>query len=249
MQNNSDKFDHLISLSAIKCAEEDAEKLNALDTSNVVFDSSYYRKRNKIINKYRRAPAIKSTKSVILRLAAAIMIVIMLSCVLIGCVPGLRKAIFDAIVKWYDNYIAVSYNSEDGQEDETGYEEESTSQINADVVVPTYIEDERKPTDLPEGVWEDWVTKNNTTINVDYYYDEDYLFSFSQMLLKPNDYHIDSEDVDVTYIKINGNNAMVVESVYEEEIYIFWNDSEYSYQMFSTGCNLETLIRYAESVK
>ena len=51
MQNNSDKFDHLISLSAIKCTEEDAKDFNDLDTSDVVFDSSYYRKRNKIIKR------------------------------------------------------------------------------------------------------------------------------------------------------------------------------------------------------
>ena len=49
MQNNSDKFDHLISLSAIKCTEEDAKKLKDIDTSDVVFDASYHRKRNKLI--------------------------------------------------------------------------------------------------------------------------------------------------------------------------------------------------------
>jgi len=249
MQNNSDKFDHLILLAAIKCAEEDAEKLNELDTSGVVFDDSYYKKRNKIINKFKRAPSVRTTKTVLLRLAAAIMIVIMLSCVLIGCVPALRKAIFDAIVKWYDNYIAVSYETQDGQEDETGYEEAPTSQINDDVVVPTSIIDIRKPRDLPEGVWEDFVTQTSTSIHIDYYSSEDYIFSFSQTLLKPTDNHIDSEDVTVTKIKINDNNAMVIEAVYEREIYVFWNDGEYSYNIFSTESDLETLIRYAESVK
>ena len=75
------------------------------------------------------------------------------------------------------------------------------------------------------------------------------LFSFSQMLLKPNDNLIDNEDVHVTYVKINSNDATVVESVYEREIYIFWNDGEYSYQIFSTECDIEALIKYAESVK
>ena len=249
MKNNSDKFDHLISLAAIKCAEEDAEKLNELDTSDVVFDSSYYKKRNKIINKFKRAPSVRTTKTVLLRLAAAIMIVIMLSGALIGCVPSLRKAIFDAIVKWYDNYIAVSYDSQDGQEDETGYEEETTSQINADVVVPTRIIDIRKPRDLPEGVWEDIFVQTNTSVNIDYYHNEDYIFSFSQTLLKPRDIHVDNEDVDVTYIKINGNDAMVVESINEREIIISWSDGEYSYIIASTVCDLETLIKYAENVK
>lgn len=249
MQNNSDKFDHLISLAAIKCAEEDAEKLNELDTSGVVFDDSYYKKRNKIINKFKRAPSVRTTKTVLLRLAAAIMIVIMLSCVLIGCVPALRKAIYDAIVKWYDRFVTVSYENEDDRDKETRYAETPIPETDVTIVAPTFIEDIRKPTDLPEGVWEDIFVQTNTSVNIDYYHNEDYLFSFSQMLLKPNDNHIDSEDVNVTKIKINGNDAMVIESVYQREISIVWADGEYSYYIVSMGCDLETLIVYAESVK
>ena len=249
MQNNSDRFDHLISLAALKCAEEDAKKLHELDTSDVVFDASYYRKRNKIIRKYRRVSSPRFHKSVALRFAVAIMIMVMLGGVLIGCVPSLRKAIFDAIVRWYETYVTVSYDSQDGQEEETGYEEETTSPIDTDLVAPRYIESMRKPTDLPEGVWEDILLKNSTMIEIDYYCNEDYLFSFSQLLLKPNDSYIDNEAVDVTHIKINDNDATVVEYINKKEILIFWCDGEYFYNISSTECDLETLIRYAKSVK
>ena len=249
MQNNSDKFDHLISLAATKCAEEEAKTLKNLDTSDVVLDPSYYRKRNKIIHKCRRVSSFKFHKCVTLRVLVAMMIVVMLSCALIGCVPGLRKAIFDAIVKWYESYVTVRYDSQDGEEMETGYEEESTTQPDTDLVVPMYIEKVRKPTDLPEGAWEDIVTKNSTAIYIDYYCNEDYLFSFSQMLLKPKDNFIDSEDVEVTHIKINDNDVTVVEYINKKEIIIFWCDGEYSYNISSTNCDLETLMRYAKSVK
>ena len=249
MQNNSDKFDHLISLSAMKCAEEEAKELQDLDTSGVVLDPSYYRKRNKIIHKCRRASFLKVTKSVTLRVAVAIMIMVMLSCALIGCVPGLRKVIFDAIIKWYESYVTVSYDSQDGEEMETGYEEESTTQPDTALVAPMYIEKVRKPTDLPEGAWEDILAKNSTTIYIDYYCNEDYLFSFVQMLLKPKDNFLDSEDVAVTHIKINDNDAMVVESINGREISIIWCDEEYSYCITSIACDLETLIQYAKSVK
>lgn len=249
MQNNSDKFDHLISLSAIKCTEEDAKKLKDIDTSDVVFDASYHRKRNKLINKYRLESSVKSTKSVMIRVIAAILIMVMLSCALIGCMPRLREAIFNAIVRWYESYVTVNYDSQDGLEMETGYKEEITDKIDNDVVAPIHIVNVRKPTNLPEGVWEDLVTQTRTRLNIDYYCNEDYLFSFSQMLLEPNDKRVDNEDVDVTHIKINGNDATIVESIYEREIYIFWNDGEYSYHMFSTVCDFETLIKYAESVK
>lgn len=249
MQNNSDKLDHLISLSAIKCTEEDAKKLKDIDTFDVVFDSSYYKKRNQTINKYRRASSLKSTKSVMLRLAAAVMIIVMLGCVLIGCMPRLREAIFNAIVKWYETYVTVNYDYKDGQKMETGYEEETTIQADTDGVAPKYIESIRKPTDLPEGGWEEIVLINSTKIEIDYYYNEDYLFSFSQMVLKPSDNRIDSEDVIIKHVEINGNDATVVEYVYKKEIYILWNDGEYSYQVISTECDMKMLIKYAESVK
>jgi len=249
MQNNSDRFDHLISLAALKCAEEDAKKLHDLDTSDVVFDASYYRKRNKIIRKYSRVSSPRFHKSVALRFAVAIMIMVMLGGVLIGCVPSLRKAIFDAIVRWYETYVTVSYDSQDGQEEETRHTETQATESNVAIVAPMYIEDMRKPTNLPEGVWEDILGKNNTAIAIDYYCNEDYLFSFSQMLLKPKDNLFDSEDVEVTYIKINDNDATVLQAIYGSEISINWCDGEYSYSIASIECDLETLIQYAESVK
>ncbi len=249
MHNKSDKLDHLIALAAMKCAEEEAQELKDIDTSNVKFDSSYYRKRKQIVNKCKRRPADRLTKMVAIRVAAALMILITLGCVLIGCVPEWRKAIFDAIVQWYDDCFAVRYETPGGQERETDPEKETASETKVEIVVPTYIEEIRKPRDLPEGVWEDVLAQNRTTINIDYYLNEDYLFSFSQLLLKPHDNYIDNEDGDVTYAKINGYDATVVEHANKKELNIFWSDGEYSYHIFSTECDIETLIRYAESVK
>ena len=249
MKNNQDKFDHLIALAAMKCAEEDAKAFNALDTSDVVFDDSYYRKRKRMINKYRRTTARKTTKTVLIRLAAAIMIIVTLSCVLIGCVPGLRKAIYDAIVKWYDDYFAVRYEDPNGQEKETNPEKETLFESENEIAAPTYIVEIRKPTNLPDGVWEDVLSENSTQITIDYYDGEKYLFSFIQMVLKANDKYVDNEDVNVKSIDINGNDGTVVEFTNKKEINIIWSDNEYSYHIFSTECDLETLLKYAESVK
>ncbi len=245
MYNKSDKFDHLIALAAMKCAEEDAKELNELDTSSVKFDPSYYRKRAKMINGRKRRPALKRARTVTLRVAAAIMIISMLGCIMIGCVPEWREAIFGAIVEWYDNCFAVRFETPGGSEPETEPADTNDGQPTA----PTSIEEMRKPTNLPEGVWEDILAQNSAVVNIDYYFNEEYLFSFSQSILEPNDNYVDNEDMDVTYIKINSNDATVVEYVSKDEIIILWSDSEYSYYIASTECDLETLIGYAESVK
>jgi hypothetical protein len=116
MHNKSDKLDHLIALAPMKCAAEEAQELNKLDTSNVNFDSSYYSKRSKIINKHKRRPTARLAKMVAIRVAAVLMVLITLGCVLIGCVPEWREAIFNAIVEWYDDCFTVRYEDPDGME-------------------------------------------------------------------------------------------------------------------------------------
>ena len=249
MQNKSDKFDYLIALAATKCLDEEAKALKEMDVSDVEFDEAYYRKRKKIINKTKRRATLSFRKTVAVRVAVAVLIIVMSVCLLIGCVPRWRQAIYEAIVKWYDDCFTVRYESPNGKPQETTYPEESTSNTDPIKVAPTQIEEIRKPRGLPEGVWEDVVLQNYAMISTDYYSNEDYLFSFTQWLLEPNDNRVDNEDVNVTYTKINGNDAAVVEYLNKEERYILWNDGEYSYYIVSTECDLETLIGYAESVK
>ena len=247
MLNNSDKFDHLIALAAMKCADEVADELNSLDTSSVSFDPSYYRKRNKVICQYKHRTT--GRRSTVVRLAVAIAAAIILMSLLIGCVPKIREAIYNAIVEWYNDYFSVRYEYPEGQEKETLYEEESTTADELDVDAPTFIEDIHKPRDLPEDVWEDVLSENNTHIIIDYYCGDEYLFSFTQSLLKPIDRYVDNDEVNVKYIDINGNNATVIEYIGKKEISIIWSDSEYSYHIFSTECDLDTLVEYAKSVK
>ena len=247
MLNNSDKFDHLIALAAMKCADEEADELNSLDTSSVSFDPSYYRKRSKVIRQYKHKP--RDRRSTAVRLAVAIAAAVIVMSLLIGCVPRLREAIYNAIVEWYNDYFSVRYEDPDGQEKETLYEEESTTANELDADAPTYIVSVRKPTDLPEDVWEDVVTQNNTSMTFDYYHEDQYIFSFTQSILKPIDRYVDSEDVNVKYIQINGNDATALEYIDKKEISVIWNDGQYSYHIFSTECDLDTLIEYAKSVK
>ncbi len=243
MFDQSDKFDHLIALAAMKCTEEEAEALKEMDTSNVCFDNSYYRKRSKMIRKYRHIQGVKRSKFIATRLLAAILITAALVALLIGCVPGLGRAIYDAIVGWYEQYFTVRYESPFGQEKETESENEG------EIIAPKVIEEVRKPTALPEGVWEDIVVDNDARVIIDYYIGEEHLFSFTQFVLKPHDKYVDNEEMDVTYAYINGNYATIAEYVNKKEINILWSDGEYSYHIFSTRCDVEALLEYAASVK
>ena len=239
MWNNADKFDHLISLAALKCTEEEAKKLNESDTSDVEFGKSYYRKRSRIIRKYRGGYKASSFAVMAVKLAAAAVIIVALLAVLIGCVPGLRQAIYDAVIEWYEEYLSIRFEGPGIPEIET--EEDGTP--------PTCIEEVRKPTDLPEGVWEDVLINTNYRKTIDYYMGEVYLFSFSQLLLDTNGISFDNEGATVTYADINGNNATIIDNKTENVISIVWNDKEYVYLLTTEILELEELMHYAKSVK
>lgn len=239
MWNNADKFDHLISLAATKCTEEEAKKLNELDTSGVEFDKAYYRKRSRIIRKYRGGYKASGFAVMAVKLAAAAVIIVALLAVLIGCVPGLRQAIYDAVIEWYEEFLSIRFEGPGIPEKET--EENGTP--------PTCIEEHHKPTDLPEGVWEDVLINTDHEKTIDYYMGEEYLFSFSQLLLDTNGISFDNEGATVTYAVINGNNATVIEYETNSTICIVWNDEEYVYLLTTEILELEELMHYAKSVK
>ena len=256
MNNKTDKFDHLIALAAAKCMEEDVKAFKEIDTSNVKFDADYYRKRKRVINKYKHKTGHKCGKTVAIRLLAAILITASLACALIGCVPKWRRAIYEAILEWYNDCFVVRYEETDAPPAETRYPDTSEAEPAAANVepeetepAPDHIEEVRKPRELPDGVWEDIVGQTRAGINIDYYINEEYLFSFTQRVLKSSDKQFDSDEANITYIKINGNDATVVEYENKEEVYVLWSDGEYLYHIFSTECDIETLIQYAESVK
>lgn len=239
MWNNADKFDHLISLAALKCTEEEAKKLNEPDTSDVEFGKSYYRKRSRIIRKYRGGYKASGFAVMAVKLAAAAVIIVALLAVLIGCVPGLRQAIYDAVIEWYDEYLSIRFEGPGIPEKET--EENGTP--------PTCIEEHHKPTNLPEGVWEDVILNKNTQISIDYYNGEKYLFSFSQSLLGSNSISVDNEGATITYADINGNSAIVIENKTTNVVSIIWNDKEYVYLLTTEILELEELMQYAKSVE
>ena len=245
MWNNSDKFDHLISLAAMQCVDEEVRELESIDTSSVSFDKAYYRKKSKVIRQEKRKPYVKAAKVFLVKAAVLLMALLTLVCVLIGCVPGLRRAIFDAVFGWYEEYFTVRYEDPSGLERETEIETETEAVI----VAPTYIAEIRKPRDLSEGVWEDVVLQNTAKNMIDYYIGEQYLFSFSQFVIKPSDKYVDNEGTKVSYVDINGHAATVVEYTDKNEVNILWSDEEYSYHIFTTECDVETLLEYAKSVE
>jgi hypothetical protein len=102
---------------------------------------------------------------------------------------------------------------------------------------------------LPEGIEEDIYVSNDSTVGIDYYWEGEYVMTYSQHLLEANDQYYDSESAIVTTVAVNTYSGTLVEYTNFEEKSIFWSDGEYVYTVASEFYDAEQLLLFAESVK
>lgn len=109
MNNANDRLDCLIGLAMFDYAKEYEEEYDAIDTSGVVIDERFDRRIYKLIGKKEREPKIRKVRKISFRVAVAAMLIMSIMFLTMLLVSGIREAIWQVIVKWYDDHITVSF--------------------------------------------------------------------------------------------------------------------------------------------
>lgn len=262
----NDKLDLMLHMVAAECCKADVEEFDSIDDSEVEFSEDFYKKRDRIIRKYKYRPFLRSVRKVASRAAIVLMAIMSAAFITVMAAEPLREALFEAVVEWYDDYLTIRYEKTDETEESTesvtegktensianGTTNESTNEsetIVNEAVPSETIEEVRKPTSLPDGVVEDVVLQNSAGVCIDYYLNNDSIFTFNQMLLKDRDKYLDNETAVIDTVDINGNEATIVEYDDKIGVAIVWTDGEYVYQIYSEKSNLDKLVPIAVSVK
>ncbi len=249
-----DKLDVLIALSAKECGNDDVEMFKNLDTSGVELSDGFYAKQRRLINRYKRRPVLIMFRKCLVRVAVALMALMSVGFLTVMAVPDLREAVFEAVVKWYENYVSIRFEPSGGEnsdEPDTSLGSGGTYEPSgSDVAItsPTKIEKVMKPTYIPEGAEEDIVKDSKAGVVIDYYLGDDVVLSFLQTLYKDKDKLFDNK-ASVSYdIKVNGSNAVLLE--FESNgLAIIWTDGDYYYYVYSIKLDIDELIRVASSVR
>ena len=251
----NDKLDLMISLVAKDCGNDDVEMLDSLDTYQVVLDKHFYRKRDRIVAKQKHYPAILILKKGLLRIAVALLIIMSLGFTTVMAITPLREALFEAIVEWYEDYLTISFeptdngnNSIDENDNNITNNDENPTVTEPAVTPPAIIEEIRKPTHLPDGMIEDVVLQNKAMVYIDYYLNDELVYTFNQMLLSERDKYLDNVGVTVTKININGYDGVVFQSSESNGLSVVWTDNQYVYQVITQNNNLEEVIIFCQSV-
>lgn len=231
-----DKYDYLIAMATLDVKDDDVKMFEELDDSDVVLSDRITKKIDKLISKesnYKTSRAIQFQK-VLSKVAIIALVVMSVMFAAMMSVSAIRTAIWEIITEWYEEYIAIGYEPEEGY---------------GVVEPPKMIEEIRKPTLLPLGVEEEIGINLRSRFACDYYIGDECYASFCQSLLTKDINKLDSEGASMNEIMIGNYKAWLFTYENKDYAYIVWNDSEYSYQISSMVLDANELILIAESVK
>ena len=112
MKDISYKFDYLIGLAVLEYGANEAKNFDQIDASSIVIDEKLDKKIYRLIAKKAREPKIKKIKKISFRVAVAAMLIMSIMFIGIMTISSLREALWNAIIKWYDDYISITFVQE-----------------------------------------------------------------------------------------------------------------------------------------
>ena len=235
----NDKLDLLIKLSFCNRELPEVEEFKNIDDSNVVLSNRYYAKKKRIINKYKRRPAMLTFKKIMSVASAACLIIVLSLGICVVSVSSLRNAVWNAIVEWYEDYITVRYV--------TPYSDYLQSDVEA--TYPASIETVKKPTYLPEGVEEKLVVKGDARISYEYCVSDKFAFLYTQSVCIEDEKYFDNENVQMKEIEVGDNIFLLINNSEKSLKTLLWTDNVYTYLISFESDNLDEMIKIAQSVE
>lgn len=147
-------------------------------------------------------------------------------------IDAVRAALWNAIVGWYEEYIAVAFVQEEM------------------VSAPTEILEYREPRGLGEEFERYEVRRNESSLSVEYENDT-VLVIYRQGLLDQFEMFTSNQESEMSEkIEVNGCSGLVASAMTNigEQLTILWHDDEYAY-VLTGNMPVDELLRIAESVR
>lgn len=165
------------------------------------------------------------------RVAVIALIVMSIGFAGVLSIDAVRAALWNAIVEWYEEYIAVAF-----------VQEETVS-------APTEILEYREPRGLGEEFVRYETGKNESSFSIEYESDSILIF-YRQGLLDQFETFLSNQKSEIfNEININGCSGMMTSATTEvgEQLTILWHDDEYTYFLIG-NMPLDELLKIAEGV-
>ena len=249
MRIENNRVDFYIGMAVDDSYQSVSDWYQNLDASNVVISKRLDRMVHRTIRRNQFLEQNKRALCVARRVVVYVMMVMSLLLALILSVAAFRNALWNAAVEWFDDHISIHFEqpSEPDGSTENPSQNGGTTTPNLPVAPPpTTIEEVHKPRNLPEGVEEETVLETATMIVCDYYMGDNYLCTFTQVILREQDVIHDNE-CEIVEMIVNNYPALAL-TYPDGRVIITWNDNSYRYNIETEDITLAELIVWAEKV-
>lgn len=260
-------FELLLYAAAEECIEQEAEEFLAIDTSEVEGKLTKEKQLAKRIRYYKKQACKNSgvvrrypMKTIIKAAIAAVLCGALLSLAACMSIKEVRTALFKTVVKWYDQYISISFERVDDPADTTGTTPEQTEPtaepeteppVVSTITPPTTIEAKAYASYLPD-TYSCTVDGESERYYMVSYYDmnEEWKFALTQTIIETGNHYEDSENKNIEKIQVNAHEAILIKDENTSNFYqLIWQDSYYEYTINGFFSSVDELIDIAEGIK
>lgn len=225
-----DRLDVLILLSGDTLVRENVELFRNTDTSATPCPRSLDRRIKRLIDREERAREYGSVLHTAKQCAAVFFAVCTLSLALLLSIDEVRAAVWDFIVEFYDDYLAVTFESK--------------------AEIPKVLE--VKEIDTGREDWEKEVELNTRdAYSAAYYENGKLVLSYLQMVVSDNEQWIDNENSVTEEVEVGNNSALLIFRVNRQTYSLSWSDGTYFYLLESDSPEIskEEMLSIAKTVK
>ena len=230
---NDKKLDALLLLASGVLTEEKSNEFLEYTGKIVKIPSSLRRKIIALNNNESRKRELSQTEKIFRRVVAAILVFCTISFIALMSVEAVRETVWETIVTWYEDYIAIHFlQSKDAEKS----------------VAETILTKKEPRLVLSEYTRE--VMLDSTTMFVVLYSNDDTEIEYTQCIIDQNELWFDERDTQIENIYDGELEATIIRLNEKQATYLLWSDGEYFYMLFCPIINEcdELLIQMAKSV-
>lgn len=231
--NERDFYDAALFLSAHVLAKQNADDFKSANCSDAQCPHSLDRRVNCLIRREMHAKRDSGISRGVRRILVTVLVCCTVVFSLAMSIGGVRNAVFEAVLEWYNDCIAILYK-------------QKTDGASANSIAQT-----REPNEIPPE-WRKRVELDTAGIYALCYLNAggETLATYTQRLVDGTS-HVDSSCAIISDVRIGMYDAKLIFWYDDGTCMLDWTDGHYAYALRAADAAIdsETLIRIAESVR
>ena len=226
----NDNLDALILLSVQVLEEENLKRFDAAESAGTARPVSLDCKVRRLIRQEQNVRRPSARWMPMKRVVVAILIFCTVAFAAAMSIEAVRGAVWQAIVRWYDTYVAIAFSDTHA--------------------APEPLCTKREPTDLPDSWVKDVCADSQSLYKLAYLQAGKRVLTYRQLPIESNAW-VSNDETAIQNVKVGTFDAKLISLPENQTFILCWSDGEYKYALHSIADYItpELMIHIAESIE